>query len=217
MALEARANQGAEGASEATSCASWAPVADATSDGAREGESGLPAWIRPRVRRLDPLTYVRSADFFDAVRDAAEERAGILRAIGAMESREGVRAQGYEATGRSGHASDRMAATDARMDYEADRGPVLEEDEAMLRLAESLIWGGDGGDMRGGVLSLMGYEVAYAMENYYVHALPWAEVARRLGYSADYTEKPKALCRQGLDCIDFLGWASVIPGGGKAT
>lgn len=184
---------------------------------ARGTGRGLPTWARPRVRRLDPRSYVRAQDFFDAVRDAAGERARILRAIGSMESREGVRAQGYEATGRSGQSSDRMAATDARMDYEADRAPVLEEDEAMLRLAESLIWGGDGGDMRGGVLNLMGYEVAAAMEEYYVHALPWAEVSRRLGYSADYTEKPKALCRQGLDCIDFLGWGGVIPGEGRAT
>lgn len=217
MASEARAKLGSEVASEATSCAEWAPVADVGASGARGDESGLPPWLRPRVRRLDPHSYVRAGDLFDAVRDAAEERASILRAIGSMEAREGVRAQGYEATGRSGHASDRMAATDARMDYEADRGPVLEEDEAMLRLAESLIWGGDGGDMGGGVLSLMGYEVAAAMEEYYVHALPWAEVARRLGYSADYTEKPKALCRQGLDCIDFLGWGNVVPGEGEAT
>lgn len=176
-----------------------------------------PPAVRPRVRRPDPRSYVRAEDFFDAVRDASRERAGILRQLAARESREGARAQRYEPTGRSGHVSDRMAATDERIDYETDRGPLLEEDDAMIRAALSAIWGGCGGDMEDGILHLMGLEVATAMEGRYVHALPWAEVARRMGYSGDYTDKPKSLCRQGLDCVDFYGWGNVIRGEGEAT
>lgn len=169
------------------------------------------------MRRLDLSTYASAEDFFEAARDAARERAGILRAIGSMERREGVRAQGYEALGRSGGVRDRMAATDERMDYEADRGPVLEEDEAMLRLAESLIWGGDGGDMDGGLLNLVGYPVAKAMELRYVHGLPLSAIARSMGYSPKSKQVVADLCRIGLECVDSHGLMSVVRGMGAAT
>lgn len=172
---------------------------------------------RPRVRRLNLTSYTSAEDFFEVVRDAARERAGILRTISSMEGREGVRAQGYEAMGRSGAVRDRMAATDVRMDYEADMGPVLEEDEAMLRLAESLIWGGDGGDMGGGVLNLMGYPVAKAMEMRYVHGLPLSAIAKSMGYSTKSKQVVADLCRMGLECVDSHGLMSVVQGVGDAT
>lgn len=170
----------------------------------------------PRVRCPDLSFYVSAEDFFEAVRDAAKEREKIIQRISTMEVREGVRAQSYEAMGRSGF-SDRTTATDNRIDYVTDKSRLLEEDEDMISFALSLIWGGDGGDMGGGVLSLMGYETASAMEERYVHALPWSEVARRMGYSGDYTGKVKELCRLGLECVDALCAARVVSGEGDAT
>lgn len=172
---------------------------------------------RPRVRRLDLTSYTSAEDFFEAVRDAAREREGILRAIGSMEAREGVRAQGYEAAGRSPRPSDRMAATDDRMDYESAHEPLLAEDDAIIALAESLIWGGAGGDMSGGVARLMGYAVAKAMELRYVHGLPFALVALRMGYSPKSKRVVAGLCRMGLDCVDSHDLMSVVGGMGSAT
>lgn len=172
---------------------------------------------RPRVRRLDLSSYARAEDFFEAVRDAARERAGILRTISSMEGREGVRAQGYEATGRSGAVCDRMAATDDRMDYESSRAPLLAEDDAIIRLANSLIWGGDGGDLSGGVASLAGERVATAMEMRYVHGLSLAEAARRMRYSPRSGPVVADLCRVGLDVVDSHRLMAVVRGEGDAT
>lgn len=172
---------------------------------------------RPRVRRLDLSTYVRAVDFFEAVRDAARERADILGAIGEMESREGVRAQSYDARGRSRGTSDRMAATDERIAYEDAHAPLLAEDDALIALAESLVWGGAGGDMSGGVANLMGFSVAKAMEGRYIHALSYSEVARRMGYSPRSGQVAANLCRAGLDCVDSHRLMSVVRGEGDAT
>lgn len=170
-----------------------------------------------RVRSLDLRAYVRAEDFFEAVRDAARERAKILRTIGSMEEREGVRAQGYEARGRSSAVADRTRATDERIDYEAEHGPLLDEDDAIIALAESLIWGGAGGDMSGGVSRLMGYSVAKAMELRYVHGLPLAVVARRMGYSPKSKRVVAGLCRMGLECVDSQRLMSIVRGVGDAT
>ena len=173
--------------------------------------------VGPRVRSLDLSTYVRAEDFFEAVRDAARERERILRTIASMESREGVRAQGYEAMGRSGAGRDRMSATDDRMDYEESHDALLAEDDAIIRLAESLIWGGAGGDMSGGIVHLMGFAVAKAMELRYVHALPLPEVARWMGYSPRSKGTVADLCRAGLDCVDSHRLTAVARGEGDAT
>lgn len=164
------------------------------------------------MRRLDLSSYTRAEDFFEAVRDAAKERADILREIGALEAREGVRAQGYEATGRSPRSFDRTAATDDRIDYEDAHSPLLEEDDDIIALAESLIWGGEGGDMSGGVARLAGYAVAKVMELRYVHDLPLASVARRMGYSPNSGGSVTRLCRTGLECVDSHRLMEVVGG-----
>ena len=119
--------------------------------------------LRPRVRSLDVRSYRDARDLFAAVYDAAAERQGILRELEQMESKEGVRAQSYEPMPRAGSVSDKMAATDARIDYEGEKDPLLAEDDALIALAESLIWGPRGGDMTGGVLHVMGYRTAKAV------------------------------------------------------
>ena len=172
---------------------------------------------RPRVRRLDLTSYTCAEDFFEAVRDAAREVADILGTIASMERREGVRAQGYEALGRQGGARDRMAATDDRMDYERSRSPLLAEDNAIIRVANSLIWGGDGGDLSGGDASLAGERVATAMEMRYVQARSWGEVAALMGYSRLSRRSLRDLCQSGFDAIDSLGWGRVVEGVGDAT
>ena len=212
MALEARAKLGAEGDSEARSCAAWAPVADRDESGSSVDESGLSV---PLSRRsVDLSTYPSARSFFEAVRDASVECERTREALLRMEAREGVRAQGYEAQGRSGHASDRTAATDARIDYEERMRERVEADYALIDVACRVLYGSESG--KGGVDALMGSAVADAISFRYVDARPWSEVAAALGYSSDSAKSLRALCEQGFDCIDFLGWDNVIGGRGGA-
>ena len=169
--------------------------------------------LRPRVRSLDLSAYPHARYFFDAVRDAAEERDSIRLAVDQMEAREGARAQTYAERVSVGGERDRMAQTDARIDYEDVNARIYDEDSEMLRFAETLIWGGSGGDMSGGVLRVMGLRVASMMEAYYVHHLGWREVSRRFGYSPEHCRR---IVYSGLDAIDFLGWSGIVPGTGIA-
>lgn len=170
--------------------------------------------MSPRADVPELSSYGCARDFFEAVRDASLEAERTRRTLLRMEAREGVRAQGYEATGRSGGGSDRTDATDARMDYEWRMRERIEADYALIDLACRVLYGSDYGS--GGVDKLMGSAVADAISFRYVDARPWGEVAAALGYSHDSAKSLRALCEQGFDCIDSLGWDSVIGGRGEA-
>ena len=170
---------------------------------------------RPRVRRLDLTSYARAEDFFEAVRDASREAERMRLTLMQMEVREGVRAQGYEALGRSGNASDRAAAIDARLDYEGRMRERIEEDYALIDLACRVLYGEESG--KGGVDRLMGSAVADCMSFRYVDARPWSEVAALLGYSRWSRRSLRDLCQQGFDAVDALGWERVVDGVGDAT
>lgn len=167
---------------------------------------------RPSVRRLDLSTYARAEDFFEAVREASREAERTRLTLFRMEAREGVRAQGYEAQGRSGHASDRTAATDARIDHEARMAERIEEDYALLDLACRVLYGEESG--KGGVDKLMGSAVADAISFRYVDARPWSEVAALTGYSERQCYR---LVKTGFDAVDFLGWENCMRGVGSAA
>lgn len=167
------------------------------------------------ARRADLSTYPRARDFFEEVRAASEEaertRATLLR----MEAREGVRAQGYEACGRSAGGRDRTRETDARIDYEERMGERLEADYALIDLACQVLYGSESGE--GGVDALMGSDVADAISFRYVDARPWSEVAALMGYSRRSRRSMRDLCQRGFEAIDALGWERVMDGIGDAT
>lgn len=159
--------------------------------------------------------YSNARDFFEAVREASREAERTRLTLMQMEAREGVRAQGYEAQGRSGHMSDRTAATDARVDYEERMRERIEADYALIDLACRVLYGEESG--KGGVDALMGSAVADCLSFRYVDARPWREVAALLGYSRWSRRSLRDLCQQGFDAIDFFGWDNVVGGMGDAT
>ena len=65
--------------------------------------------------------------------------------------------------------------------------------------------------------SLAGERVATAMEMRYVHGLPWAVAARRMGYSPRSGQLVVDLCRAGLDVVDSHRLMAVVRGEGDAT
>lgn len=169
----------------------------------------------PGVRAPLPADYRCARDFFEAVRDASAEAERARLALLRMEAREGVRAQGYEARGRSGGARDSTSQTDSRLDYEGRMERRIEEDYALMDLACQVLYGRESG--KGGVDALMGSAVADCISLRYVDARPWSEVAALMGYSRWSRRSLRDLCQQGFDCIDFLGWDNVMGGRGGAT
>lgn len=159
--------------------------------------------------------YSDAREFFETVRKASREAERTRLTLMQMEAREGVRAQGYEAQGSSGHMSDRTASTDARMDYEERMRERLEEDYALIDLACRVLYGEESG--KGGVEALMGSAVADAISFRYVDARPWKEVAALMGYSHASWHALRDLCQRGFDAIDALGWERAIEGIGDAT
>lgn len=165
-----------------------------------------------RVPELGDYTSAR--EFFRAVRDASIEAERTRLTLLRMEASEGVRAQGYEATGRSGHRADAMARTDSRIDYEDRMRERIEADYALIDLACRVLYGEESG--KGGVDALMDSAVADCLSFRYVDARPWREVAVLLGYSTGSEKRLRELCQQGFNQIDALGWDRVIQGAGFA-
>lgn len=159
--------------------------------------------------------YASAEDFFEAVREASREAERTRLTLLQMEAREGVRAQGYESHGRSGHRADAMARTDSRIDYESRMAERIEQDYRLLDMACAVLYGCESGE--GGVDRLMGSAVADCISFRYVDARPWSEVAALMGYSRWSRRSLRDLCQRGFDRIDSLGWERAIEGVGDAT
>lgn len=159
--------------------------------------------------------YRDARDFFEAVREASREAERTRLTLLRMEAREGARAQTYAERVSVGGERDRMAQTDARMDYEGRMRERIEADYALLDLACRVLYGEESG--KGGVDRLMGSAVADCISFRYVDARPWSEVAALLGYSRWSVNSLRDLCQSGFDAIDSLGWERAIEGIGDAT
>lgn len=173
---------------------------------------------KAEVEGLDTPSYTDYAsaeDFFEAVRQASREAERTRLTLLQMEAREGVRAQGYEPRVMVGGERDKMAATDARIDYEARMAERIEQDYRLLDMACAVLYGRESG--KGGVDALMGSAVADCISFRYVDARPWSEVAALMGYSRWSRRSLRDLCQQGFDAIDFFGWDNVLEGVSDAT
>ena len=137
-------------------------------------------------------------EYFESARSAQRHIDGRLAAIQAMRAREGVRAQGYEAIGRSSGVSDPMRGTDARMDAEASAREELAAYErevaaaravcrGMTRANPHLVWG-------------------ELIELHYIELMSWAEVATALSMSPS-TARSQASAA--LDWVERHGVAAV--------
>ena len=87
--------------------------------------------------------YASAEDFFEAVRHASREAERTRLTLLQMEAREGARAQTYAERVSVGGERDRMAQTDARMDYEGRMRERIEADLALLVPALDAAAGGD--------------------------------------------------------------------------
>lgn len=163
------------------------------------------------ARVAESYMGMSARDFFESVRSAAIDADSITRRIRAMESREGVRAQSYEARGRSSGAGDAMRATDARMDFEGRIERRREEDYRIIDAACSVIYGAD--QSTGGVGAILGAAYADALWWRFCAAATWPEVAEGTGMSERWCHDAVGVA---LDVIDSYGIERMAMGLGLA-
>lgn len=155
--------------------------------------------------------YQRASDLFHAARDAAIDIERTSRTIASLQSKEGVRAQGYGPSGRGG-VSDPMRATDVRVDYEERVRSRREENYALIDLACAVIYGSDQSGS-GGVDAMLGPRYADTLWWRYCAAATWAEVAEGTGMSERWCRDAE---RVAFDEIDAYGILRMAEGNGLA-
>lgn len=143
--------------------------------------------------------------YFESARAAMREIDAKQRMREVMRSREGVKAQGYEAVGRSSGVSDPMAATDARIDAEQGLDEEIaqlqaEVDEAVtvcrrVRALDPTCYGGS------------------LLELHYFGLLSWRDAARSVGVS-ETAARDQA--RRAMSLIEDVGVYRVVNGWGQA-
>lgn len=147
-----------------------------------------------------------SRDYFESARAAQRLIDARTASLAAMRAREGLRAQRYEAAGRSAGRADPMRATDARIDAEAEC--LREIDRLREEVADARAvcrgYGEANPHSIGGA----------ALELHYIDGMTWREAAVPLGMS---WETARRAAYAALDWIDMVGIAAAREGCGQAA
>lgn len=147
-----------------------------------------------------------SRDYFESARAAQRLIDARTASLAAMRAREGLRAQRYEAAGRSAGRADPMRATDARIDAEAECLREIDRLRAEVADARAVCHGyGEANPHSIG---------GAALELHYIDGMTWREVAVPLGMS---WETARRAAYAALDWIDMVGIAAAREGCGQAA
>lgn len=144
-------------------------------------------------------------EYFESARAAQRLIDARAASLAAMKTREGLRAQSYEAVGRSTGRADPMRATDARIDAEAACLREMERLRAEVADARAVCAGYSAANPRS-----MG---GAALELHYVDGMTWREVAVALGVSWETARRAAYVA---LDWVDAVGVAAARAGAGRA-
>ena len=125
--------------------------------------------------------FANTRALFDAARDATREYDRCRRQVERLESSEGVRAQGYDATGHGSVPGDPMRATDRRMDFERSIRDTIETDNEMMDYAFDVLYGSD---RESGAAALVGRFAADVVWWHWLADLKWDATADMLGKSS---------------------------------
>lgn len=136
-------------------------------------------------------------ELFEAARDAALENDSIRRRIERMAAAE--QRSGSGGAVRAGFIADRMAATDARVDFEQAVQQRAGENWQLVDYATSVLYG-EAAD--GGLAQAFGLEYADAIWWRYLAACKWADVAEALRCSV---RTAQTRVQVGMDYIDSNG------------
>lgn len=136
-------------------------------------------------------------EIFEAARDAVRENASIRRRLERMAAAETRSGQGSAV--RAGFIADRMAATDARVDFESATAKREAENWALVDAATFLLYGED---MAHGLAQALGLQYADAIWWRYLADSKWQTVADRCGCSV---RTAQTRVQVGMDYIDSNG------------
>lgn len=156
--------------------------------------------------------YMSARDLFDAARAAAMECERTRRMLLAMESTEAIAGHGMTERVRSGSVPDPMRRTDARIDRERMWSARIEENERLIDLCHSILYGREQNG-KGGVCALLGSVYADALWWHYLACETWARTGEMVGYSVTRCKDMRDVA---LDLVDTLGLPEVIDGIGFA-
>lgn len=147
-------------------------------------------------------------EYFENARAAQRRIDGCLARVEAMRSREGVRAQRYDAIGKSyGGDHDVMRMTDARIDAESRIASEVAELRAIVEDARAVCSG-----IR--AANPMNVYWGDVLELRYCDGMQWHALADALCLSESYA---KTCASAALDWVDLVGVAAAREGVGQAA
>lgn len=158
--------------------------------------------------------FTDARSLFEAAREATREITRSRNTLQRMESMEGARGANVTGVGHASGIADPYAPTDTRMDYERRIQATIEEDEALVDYACSVLYGTDQMGRAGGLYTLAPHACADVICLHWCMGASWEETARMVGYSTTHAQR---LAAQGFDVVDAYGIGATIAGIGTAT
>lgn len=163
---------------------------------------------------MNHYQFTDARSLFEAAREATREITRSRNTLQRMESMEGARGANVTGVGHASGIADPYAPTDARMDYERRIQATIEEDEALVDYACSVLYGTDQMGRTGGLYTLAPRVCADVICLHYCMGIKWEVVAGMVGYSTRYA---KDRARMGFEIVDAYGINATIEGKGGAT
>lgn len=158
-------------------------------------------------------SYRCARDLFDAARDAAIERASIMRQLDAIRASASLRGVRYDSASVSGTSSDHRgdARLAAMIDQQQRLHDRLADNEALLSACADILYGRDG---NGGVARAVGSPYADVLFWRYLDGTSWDAAASMVGVSRASAIRCAAVA---LDAIDSYGLGRILQGTGIAA
>lgn len=163
---------------------------------------------------MSPYQFTDARSLFEAAFNATQELTRSRNTLQRMESMEGARGANVTGVGHASGIADPYAPTDARMDYERRIQATIEEDEALVDYACSVLYGTDQTGRTGGLYTLAPRVCADVICLHWCMGASWEETARMVGYSTRYAQDR---ARMGFEIVDAYGIEATIEGKGGAT
>ena len=152
--------------------------------------------------------YNSARDFFAATQNAAQEIQAARLTLERLHVRELPHAQSY-APRVTGGKVELLNATDVRMMVEERTRKTVEEDTRLVEACTALLYGVQGGQQRGGLVTLVGVQTCDVVFQRVVQLRKWFVVARTCCMSLSWCK-----LQYGVACesVDTYGWQACVRG-----
>lgn len=152
--------------------------------------------------------YHSARDFFAATQNAAQEIQAARLTLERLHVRELPHAQSY-APRITGGKVELLNATDVRMMVEERTRKTVEEDTRLVEACTALLYGVQGGQQRGGLVTLVGVQTCDVVFQRVVQLRKWFVVARTCCMSLSWC---KLQYNVACESVDAYGWQACVQG-----